>query len=299
MMQALGSLQPLSFDGGTGEVPLLASDERGWKGVPFEVHRSRPFVGERDSGPPSGQLTLIVVVEGATQLVFREGAREVAYESTPGTLSFHTHDDRPRLVRALGSATLVAVRLHDAWRERLLQHGTPLRPAFQPPMAADPTLRDLALAMCRETASGARSGSLFADSLSLAFLAYALERLPTSRMRAPVHGRLSDGHQRRLCRYIDERLHEELRVEELAALCGLRERQFTTLFKRTFGKTPYRYVIDRRLARGAELLRAADREVAEISSCLGFCSSSHFSSEFRRSYGISPTHYARAQRSTL
>jgi AraC family transcriptional regulator len=171
-----------------------------------------------------------------------------------------------------------------------------MRPVFQPPMAADPTLRDLALAMCREAAAGARSGSLFADSLSLAFLAYALDRLPTSRMRAPVHGRLSDGHQRRLSRYIDERLHEDLRVDELAALCGLRERQFTTLFKRTFGKTPYRYVIDRRLARGAELLRAGHHDVAEIGSCLGFCSSSHFSSEFRRSFGLSPTHYARALR---
>jgi AraC-like DNA-binding protein len=297
MMQSLGAILPLSFDGGTGEVPLLASSERGWKGVPFEVHRSRPFVGERDSGPPSGQLTLIVVVEGATQLVFREKAREVAYDSTPGSLSFHTHEDRPRLVRANGSATLVAVRLHDAWHERLLQHGAPLRPAFQPPMAADPSLRDLALAMCREAGSGARSGSLFADSLSLAFLSYAFERLPTGSMRSPLRGQLSDGQQRRLARYIEDRLHEDLRVDDLARLCGLRGRQFTTLFKRTFGKTPYRYVIERRLARGAELLRAGDRDVAEIGSCLGFCSSSHFSSEFRRSYGVSPRRYARGQRS--
>ena len=296
MMQALGAIRPLSFDGGSGELPLLSSTEQGWRGVPFEVHRSRPFVGERDSGPPSGELTLIVVVEGATQLVFREKAREVTYESTPGTLSFHTHEDRPRLVRAIGSATLVAVRLHDTWRDRLLQHGAPIRPTFQPPMAADPTVRDLALAMCREAAGGARSGSLFADSLSLAFLAYALDRLPTGRMRVAYRGRLSEGHQRRLTRYIDERLQDELRVDELAALCGLRERQFTTLFKRTFGKTPYRYVIDRRLARGAELLRAADRDVAEISSCLGFCSSSHFATEFRRCFGVSPTGYARSLR---
>ena len=298
MMQALGSIRPLSFDGGAGAVPLLVSADQGWRGVPFEVHRTRPFVGERDSGPPSGHLTLIVCVEGSTQVVFREKGREVAYQSGPGTLSVHTPDERPRLVRATGAAKLVAVRFHDVWRERLIQHGAPIRPAFQPPMAPDPTIRDLALAMCREAAEGSPTGALFAESLSLAFLSYALERLPTTRMRAPVRGALSEGHQRRLRRYIEERLHEDLRVDELAALCGLRGRQFTTLFKRTFGKTPYRYVIDRRLARAAELLREVDRDMSEISSQFGFCSASHFATEFRRSYGVSPTRYARAGRSS-
>jgi AraC-like DNA-binding protein len=297
MMQALGAVRPLSFDGGGGEVPLLTSADRGWRGVPFEVHRSRPFVGERDSGPPSGQLTLIVVVEGTSQLVFREKSREVEYTCAPGTLSIHTAEERPRLVRASGTAKLIAVRLQDSWRERLLQHGAPVRPAFQPPMAADPTLRDLALAMCREAAGGSETGALFADSLSLAFLSYALDRLPTTRMHAPARGTLSDGHQRRLRRYIEDRLHEDLHVVELAALCGLRSRQFSTLFKRTFGQSPYRYVLDRRLARGAELLRGADRDVAEISNRLGFCSSSHFATEFRRSYGVSPTRYARGRSS--
>jgi AraC family transcriptional regulator len=298
MMQALGEIRPLSFDGGVGEVPVLSSADHGWRGVPFEVHRSRPFVGERDSGPPTGQVTLITVVEGSTSLVFREKSREVEYKCLPGTLSVHTPDERPRLIRASGTAKLVAVRVQDTWREQLLQHGAPVRPAFQPPMAADPTIRDLALAMCREAASGSETGRLFAESLSLAFLSYAFERLPTTRMHAP--GRravLSDGHQRRLSRYIEERLHEELRVSELAALCGVRSRQFSTLFKRTFGKSPYRYVLDRRLARGAELLRAADRDVVEISSRLGFCSSSHFATEFRRIYGMSPTRYAREHRS--
>jgi AraC-like DNA-binding protein len=296
MMQALGAIRPLSFDGGEGEVPILTSADRGWRGVPFEVHRSRPFVGERDSGPPTGQLTLIVVVEGTTQLVFREKSREVEYACAPGTLSVHTPEERPRLVRVTGTAKLVAVRVQDSWRERLLQHGAPIRPAFQPPMAADPSVRDLALTMCREAANGSQTGTLFAESLSLAFLSYALERLPTTRMHAPVRGVLSDGHQRRLRRYIEDRLHEDLRVEELAALCGLRCRQFSSLFKRSFGQSPYRYVLDRRLARGAELLCAADRDVAEISNRLGFCSSSHFATEFRRCYGVSPTRYARERR---
>ncbi len=297
MMQALGTIRPLSFDGGGGEAPLLTSADHGWRGVPFELHRSRPFVGERDSGPPTGQLTLIVVVEGRTQLVFREKSHEVEYTCSPGTLSVHTPQERPRLCRATGSAKLVAVRLQDAWCERLQQHGAPLRPMFLPPMAADPTLRDLALAMVREASNESPTGTLFAESLSLAFLSYALDRLPTSRMRGPVRGVLSEGHERRLRRYIEERLHESLRVEELAALCGLRPRQFATVFKRSFGTSPYRYVLDRRLARGAELLRGADCDVAEISSRLGFCSSSYFATEFRRMYGTSPSRYARERRS--
>src|SRR5262245_48270437 len=89
MMQALGWIRPLSLDGGSAAIPLLVSADHGWRGVPFEVHRSGPFVGERDSGPPSGHITLIVCVEGTTQVVFREKGREVAYQSAPGTLSVH------------------------------------------------------------------------------------------------------------------------------------------------------------------------------------------------------------------
>jgi len=56
-------------------------------------------------------------------------------------------------------------------------------------------------------------------------------------------------------------------------------------------------VIDRRLARGAQLLVSSGSDVDAIALGLGFSSASHFTAEFRRAYAITPRRYAR-ERST-
>ncbi|HKU37252.1 MAG TPA: AraC family transcriptional regulator [Polyangiales bacterium] len=296
MMQAHGSVRPLCFDGGAAAPPLLVSDEcPEWAGVAFELHRARPFAHERDSGPPSGEQSLIILVDGATELTIREQDRETIHRSGPGSLSFHTPHERPRITRVTGTGKVLAMRLTPAWLDRVHPYGAEL-PSFQPPMAPDETLRALAAALCREVANGASSGALFAESLSLSLLSYAFERLPMARVRA--RGALAATQCRRLRTYIEERLHEELSVAELAALCQLRPRQFSHVFRRAFGRSPYQYVLERRVARAAELLKTASADLDEIALRAGFSSASHFSTVFRRAYGQAPGQFAREHRRT-
>jgi AraC-like DNA-binding protein len=293
LMQALGKVQPLSFDGGVGQAPLAVSRATPWAGVPFELHATRPVEGDRDSGPPAGEQSALVVIEGSMDVVLREHGRDVRYKSSPGSFSLHASDDRPVLRRVIGSGKIMAVRIAPEWHERLLAGGAPARFSYQPPSAPDETIRALATAMCTEVTRGAPNGALFAESLSLAFLAYVVERLPSSPMR--VRGALSDDQKRRICRYIEDRLHDDISVSELAGLCGLQARHFTTLFRRAFGRTPYRYVLDRRLARGAQLLVKSSSDVDAIALGLGFSSASHFTAEFRRAYGETPRRFARSR----
>jgi hypothetical protein len=92
MMQADGAVQPLSFDGGAASPPLLESALcPDWAGVPFELHRTRPFSHVRDSGPPSGERTLIVLVEGATELALIEGE---GLSALPRRLNRHPAQER-------------------------------------------------------------------------------------------------------------------------------------------------------------------------------------------------------------
>jgi AraC family transcriptional regulator len=294
MMQALGSVRPLSFDGGAASPPLLLSAAcPDWAGVPFELHRTRPFSRERDSGPPGGEQTLIVLVEGQTELVTGEPGREQIHRSGPGSVSFHTPEDRPLVRRVAGSGKVLAVRVTRHWRDRLLEYGS-TAPSFQAPMAPNETLRSLAAALCHEVANGAGSGSLFAESLSLSLLSYAFERMPMKRVL--VRGSLSEVQRRQIRRYIDERLSENLSVGELAELCGLGARRFSSVFQRAFGKSPYRYVIDCRVARAAQLLLAGGADQEEIALRVGFSSASHFSTEFKRAFGLPPARYAREHR---
>ena len=52
--------------------------------------------------------------------------------------------------------------------------------------------------------------------------------------------------------------------------------------------TPFRYVMSRRLARARELLERTDRSALDIALDVGFKTPSHFTSLFRREYGVTP-----------
>lgn len=237
MMQAHGAVRPLSFDGGAGAPPLLQSQScPEWAGVPFELHRSRPFSHARDSGPPVGEQTLIVLVEGATELTIREGCGSRTYSCGPGSVSFHTACERPHVTRALGSGKIAAIRVSSRWCERIELDDASL-PRFHPPMEADDTLRLLTAALCREVLTGASAGAMFAESLSLSLLSSAFDRLPLA--RSNVRESLSDTQRCRLRRYIDERLRETpVPTSSLrSAVSGIDSSR--ACFRCAFNRSPY------------------------------------------------------------
>jgi len=83
---------------------------------------------------------------------------------------------------------------------------------------------------------------------------------------------------------------------ELSELVGLHPRHFSTLFRRAFGVTPHRYVIDQRLAEGARLLANGGQDIADIAFRVGFSSQSHFAAAFRQAFGKTPRTYAAEKR---
>jgi AraC-like DNA-binding protein len=92
----------------------------------------------------------------------------------------------------------------------------------------------------------------------------------------------------------DARYAEPIRVEDMARAAGLSRAHFSREFARTFGETPHRYLLTRRLERAAALLRGTDRSVADICFLVGLESVGSFTSSFRRMYGATPTAYRAA-----
>jgi AraC-like DNA-binding protein len=92
----------------------------------------------------------------------------------------------------------------------------------------------------------------------------------------------------------DARYAEDLRVADLAAAAGLSPAHFSREFRQTFGETPHRYLLTRRLERAAALLRSTDRTVADICFLVGLGSVGSFTTSFRRMFGRTPTEYRAA-----
>jgi AraC-like DNA-binding protein len=92
----------------------------------------------------------------------------------------------------------------------------------------------------------------------------------------------------------DARYFEPLEVEDLARAAGLSKAHFSREFRRTFGESPYVYLLTRRLERAAALLRNTDYSVNEICLEVGLRGVGSFTTSFKRMFGMTPTAYRAA-----
>jgi AraC-like DNA-binding protein len=92
----------------------------------------------------------------------------------------------------------------------------------------------------------------------------------------------------------DARYFEPLEVDDLASAAGLSKAHFSREFRRTFGESPYVYLLTRRLERAAALLRNTDHSVVEICLEVGLQGVGSFTTSFKRMYGMTPTAYRAA-----
>jgi AraC-like DNA-binding protein len=290
IMSSRGESRPLCFGSPT---PTLVSAATPWAGIPFEVHELPQLDQPLENSPLAGNRGFMITFEGERHTVVNVRGRDRTLRMSPGLVTFSEGAQAINQLRATGHAKAVVFEVSAPWHQRLISEGGPTTFAELPPIAAHETARALALTVCSEVASGAGSGALFAESVSVALLSYVLERLAPSRME--VHGTLSAGQQRKLARYIDDNLGENLSLQQLAAFTGLRVRQFTSSFRSAFGITPHRYVVQRRLTLGARLLTETKLDIAEIALRAGFSSQSHFATAFRAHFGQSPRRFASAR----
>src|SRR5215218_832151 len=87
---------------------------------------------------------------------------------------------------------------------------------------------------------------------------------------------------------------EPLEVDDLARAAGLSKAHFSREFRRTFGESPYVYLMTRRLERAAALLRTTDYSVAEICLEVGLQGVGSFTTSFKRMFEMTPTEYRAA-----
>ncbi|MEM8558000.1 MAG: AraC family transcriptional regulator [Bacteroidota bacterium] len=117
----------------------------------------------------------------------------------------------------------------------------------------------------------------------------AMDRLPAARAstRAELYRRV------RLARdVIEARFAEPLAVADIAREAALSEYHLIRSFKRVFGTTPYRYLLDRRLEAAALLLRTSEHSVTEVAYEVGFGDLAAFSKAFKKHHGVAPSRLA-------
>ena len=84
-------------------------------------------------------------------------------------------------------------------------------------------------------------------------------------------------------------------VEEMAALVGLGTTAFTEKVKNYTGFSPLNYLINIRISEAIKLLKRRDVNVTDIALSIGFYSSQHFSTTFKKLTGYTPGEFRKEQ----
>jgi AraC family transcriptional regulator len=160
-------------------------------------------------------------------------------------------------------------------------------------LVRDPVIEAITLNLAHEAADGFTAGRLYAES-GCEFLAHHLIHRYSNLSQTPPRsiGGLSSRRLRLVLEYIEDTLGQPIKLRELAALAGVSARHFERAFRQSTGSSPHAYVMDRRLLRARDLLiNRPELPIEQIALRLGFSSSSHFSSAFRRRTGLTPTDF--------
>lgn len=135
------------------------------------------------------------------------------------------------------------------------------------------------------------------DALFMSSVLQSARALLGKRMRHPHRGGLSSRNVRLLAEFIDARIRPVQAVSptlaELASEAGLSVFHFTRAFRKTFGLSPYCYLLRRRLGQARAMLAAGETNLRLISRRCAFSSVPHLTNAFSREMGIAPARFRR------
>jgi AraC family transcriptional regulator len=155
------------------------------------------------------------------------------------------------------------------------------------PAIIDPILAHLGAALLPAFKKHAEVSPLFVDQVSLALQAHVAVNYGGLHLPVRRTGGLLPWQEARAKDYLTATPPSEVSIAGVAATCNLSRSYFIKAFKKTTGRTPHRWLLERRVDRAKELLRHSC-PIAEIALECGFSDQSHFTRVFTNLLGMPP-----------
>lgn len=117
--------------------------------------------------------------------------------------------------------------------------------------------------------------------------------LPCGQKESTVHLRMQ-----KILRFIEKYYGTDITLSDLAASANISKSECSRCFKISMNTTPYKYLMEYRLSKGARLLADTDEPVGNIAAAVGFRQISHFGKCFKEKTGYSPKAYREMEKSS-
>jgi AraC family transcriptional regulator len=238
------------------------------------------------------------LLSAVTQVEWKRGGRYTRYLSQPGALTIVPAGSENEFRIDRWSRWLVwsldREQLRSIAEQEWPSHGSrvEIRERFNNRDAELWTLGQQLAARLGSPLPGAR---LYAEALSTQIAIQVLwNHSSLVRRDGKLVERLPDARLRRVVDFIHASLGNEISLGELADLAGLSSNYFLSVFKEATGKTPHRYVTEKRIEKACELLQNPHSSLVDVSLAVGFSSQSHLTTVFRRFMKTTPAAYREA-----
>jgi AraC family transcriptional regulator len=161
-----------------------------------------------------------------------------------------------------------------------------MRPGVSAP---DPVITQLAACLQRELERRDRASEVLTEHVTRALQAHFAQRYGGMQIRSKsTRGALAPWQLRLAKEMLTAHLDHRVPVAQIATKCRLSPGYFARAFKCSTGISPYRWQLNWRIEKGADLLRHSALSVAQIALLCGFCDQSHLSREFAKTKGATP-----------
>ncbi|MGE3976798.1 MAG: helix-turn-helix domain-containing protein [Nitrospira sp.] len=161
-----------------------------------------------------------------------------------------------------------------------------LKPLFH---FRDELLEQLAKSLIAEFEQISPLDRVYADSLTHTLIVHLIKKYSGTRIRPQTakHG-LPQRSLARVVEFIDTHLDKDLSLSTIAHVAEMSPSYFLTLFKRSTGLAPHRYLMAKRIERARALLTQTKLPIADIATQSGFADQSHLTRLMRRHTGLTP-----------
>jgi AraC family transcriptional regulator len=161
----------------------------------------------------------------------------------------------------------------------------------------DAGIASLLFALRTQLANPGVEDGLYVDTIGVQLAVHLLRSYGTAPLRMREYrGGLSRAKLSLVLDYLNSYLDRNISLPELANLAEMSQFHFLRLFRASSGKTPHRYLVDRRVQVATSILLHEDVSLAEVAYRVGFADQSHLTRHFRRITGVSPGSLRRQRR---
>ena len=155
---------------------------------------------------------------------------------------------------------------------------------------ADPLIHQLALSIKADLDSN-NCERLYVESLFQALSMHLLKNYSTRKLELKESIGLPSYKLKQAIDYINDNLDEQIKLTDLAKLVDISQYYFCRLFNESIGVSPYKYVIQQRVAKAKNLIKNSELTLADIAYECGFSSQSQMTQHFRKCVGVTPKVY--------